>query len=98
MSQRPEENYGPPSPRNSFALIGPDPSRSMNTIGQVRDGFLSESDMAGADAVRDYPDLGPEGPGSITTSESEETDIIPARKRIVRAPTDLTTLTSPLAN
>ena len=56
MSQRPEENYGPPSPRNSFALNGPDPSRSLNTIGQVRDGFLSESDMAGPDEVRNYPD------------------------------------------
>jgi len=50
------ELWTPPSPRNSFALIGPDPSRSLNTIGQVRDGFLSESDMAGPDEVRNYPD------------------------------------------
>ncbi len=39
----------------------------------------------------------PETPGSITMSESEDTDIIPAPTSIVRAPTDITTVTSSLA-
>ena len=39
----------------------------------------------------------PEAPGSIAMSESEDTDIIPAPTRIVRAPADITTANSSLA-
>jgi len=42
--------------QNSFALISPDTSAIFEYYRPSPGGFLSESDMAGPDEVRNYPD------------------------------------------